>query len=572
MRILPRYSPSRRALPPSAWPWVGLRPSLGVGVAGHPLATWSGVDALVLGVLGVLALVGCAGEPEPESETRGATTEIAESGPDPVAASPASAAEPGAIDDADEADDPAATSTAPTPPSAPGFPDDVASLRLTRSISVRATPHPDAERIGTIARDIRVGWQQVVEGEGCEGRWVEIEPRGWVCEEYLEPSPRRTWGVEVPRLGVGEIVPGVYGRVIAEGVRTARLTEEGLVTHRQLVGSVMVRRYGEQRMKVPGAAAGSEPSAPAPSGEPGETGETGEPGEPGATSATAVPSALDYWLIDKREGEYLAAKHIREFEPSTFQGTRLGDDTGLSLPLGFPLMGRRYRTLVPVHSAAEGGRVVRKIAPRVPVSVHDIARDQAGEAVAYRIGEGEWVRAGDMRLAATAAAPAQVRGHERWFDIDLDQQVLVAYEGREPVYVTLISSGTRQNPTETGLYRNWIKFAETDMRDLGAESPYSVATVPWSQFFSKDLALHTAYWHEGFGTSRSHGCINLAPRDARFLYFWSDPQVPPGWSMAHGTPDHPGSLVRVRSKADPEPELRIHGGPEQVARSDDNPA
>ena len=93
---------------------------------------------------------------------------------------------------------------------------------------------------------------------------------------------------------------------------------------------------------------------------------------------------------------------------------------------------------------------------------------------------------------------------------------------------------------------------------LTGEDPYSVATVPWTEFFSpeKGLALHTAYWHDRFGTPRSHGCVNLAPRDARWLYFWSDPQISAGWMMSAGVLEAPGSIVRVRSAADPDPPLR----------------
>src|SRR4029077_15506633 len=72
----------------------------------------------------------------------------------------------------------------------------------------------------------------------------------------------------------------------------------------------------------------------------------------------------------------------------------------------------------------------------------------------------------------------------------------------------------------------------------------------------KGLALHAAYWHDGFGHARSHGCVNLAPRDARWLYFWSDPQVPPGWTMTAGVVESPGSIVRIRSAADPSPEVK----------------
>ncbi len=85
---------------------------------------------------------------------------------------------------------------------------------------------------------------------------------------------------------------------------------------------------------------------------------------------------------------------------------------------------------------------------------------------------------------------------------------------------------------------------------------YSVADVPWTMYYDHNFALHTAYWHDGFGDQRSHGCINLAPRDARLLYRWSSPDVPPGWIAVYGDADHPGSLVRVRSNDVPEPAFR----------------
>jgi hypothetical protein len=122
----------------------------------------------------------------------------------------------------------------------------------------------------------------------------------------------------------------------------------------------------------------------------------------------------------------------------------------------------------------------------------------------------------------------------------------------------MITSGTTLTPTTPGVYRMWKKVSETDMNGLNGEDPYSVATVPWTQFFSPEdgLAIHTAYWHDNFGTQRSHGCINAAPRDARWLYFWSDPQMPPGWSMSAGVIEAPGSIVRVRTAAEPSPPER----------------
>jgi hypothetical protein len=58
---------------------------------------------------------------------------------------------------------------------------------------------------------------------------------------------------------------------------------------------------------------------------------------------------------------------------------------------------------------------------------------------------------------------------------------------------------------------------------------FELRDVPWIQYFASGYALHGAYWHDVFGIPRSHGCINLAPIDARYLFMWTDPPVPDGW-------------------------------------------
>lgn len=400
---------------------------------------------------------------------------------------------------------------------APAFGPEVRSLRLRRSIGVRVDPSGDARYLGTVALNIRVGWKRAVTGPDCEQRWIEIEPRGWVCESYLEPTTREPWGVELPRLGRDEVVPGVYGKVIGEGVHAwvPAPPVEGepdaplaLVEGRPLEGSVMVRRWGE--VEVDGVA---------------------------------------YWRVAQAEREYVRADSVRVFEPSTWSGTRLGDDTGLTLPLGFATARLNYAEhRVDVFDHPTAGQRVARLQPRSPNPILETAAGDDGTPVAYRVAEG-WVRAADMKVARPTEPPAEAGAGERWIDIDLEQQVLVAYEGTTPVYATMIASGAGKNATPTGTHRVWIKFAEKEMTGgMGDTDAYSVATVPWTQFYAKDLALHTAYWHDRFGRTRSHGCINLAPRDARFLYFWSAPDVPIGWSMAYGIDDrYPGSLIRIRS-------------------------
>jgi lipoprotein-anchoring transpeptidase ErfK/SrfK len=114
--------------------------------------------------------------------------------------------------------------------------------------------------------------------------------------------------------------------------------------------------------------------------------------------------------------------------------------------------------------------------------------------------------------------------------VDLDRQTLTAYEGDTPVFATLVSSGVPDHATPLGLYRLHAKHVATTMADdLAADGPYSIEDVPWTMYFLGSYALHAAFWHDRFGLQRSHGCVNLSPRDARWLFFWTLPELPSAW-------------------------------------------
>jgi len=197
------------------------------------------------------------------------------------------------------------------------------------------------------------------------------------------------------------------------------------------------------------------------------------------------------------------------------------------------------------------GAIVGELAPRTVVSIDE----DAGDGAFVQVAEDGWVARADLRIARRTAPPSGTTADDRWFDVDLDEQVLVAYEGDRPVYATLVSTGKVAHRTPTSIARVVSKLASATMVSEKRER-YSVADVPWTMYYDHDFALHAAYWHDGFGDPRSHGCVNLAPRDARVLYQWSSPDVPPGWSAVYGDADAPGSLVRVRSRDVPDPAFR----------------
>ncbi|MBZ4415099.1 L,D-transpeptidase family protein [Myxococcus sp. RHSTA-1-4] len=385
---------------------------------------------------------------------------------------------------------------------------DAGSLRVKRSIAVRQEPRRDAPPLGTVAQDMRVRWkgETAMRGPDCDA-WVEIEPRGWVCERYLEPNFREPRVRDLPKLREGELTPGTYARVVGKRVRAypslalARKRKKGVL----LKGSVTVQLRGQVRV-----------------------------------------GRRTFWRTT--DGQYLEARVLREYRPSPFEG--VGAEMLAELPAPFAWAQSRTRpdALVEVRGApdAEAARET-VLPPRTLVAVRELSVDGRWVLIA----ENHWVARDDLHVAWFRPAPPEVGPGERWLDVDLEAQVLVAYEGERPVYATLISSGKPGTDTPEGLFRIWVKFAEADMTGNGTVrgDTYRVATVPWTMFFQDDYALHTAYWHDRFGEPMSHGCINLAPRDARALYSWAEPEVPTGWSMVHATPDAPGSWVRIRGKA-----------------------
>lgn len=130
---------------------------------------------------------------------------------------------------------------------------------------------------------------------------------------------------------------------------------------------------------------------------------------------------------------------------------------------------------------------------------------------------------------------------ERWIDVNLTTQTLIAYEGDTPVLQTLISSGNVLNPTVEGTFFIYLKLTKQTMSGPDYETP----DVPYVMYFHNAYSLHGAYWHNEFGRPRSHGCVNVPVETAKWLFYWSGPQVPAGWENVHASESNPGSRVVI---------------------------
>lgn len=177
----------------------------------------------------------------------------------------------------------------------------------------------------------------------------------------------------------------------------------------------------------------------------------------------------------------------------------------------------------------------------------------AGDAIWHQIDDGRYVHGGHVRVVYPVPRPGGIAEEERWIAVDLAQQTLSAYEGDQMVFATLVSTGRPPYYTPKGLNRIWIKMQTGAMRggQIDQREPYDLQDVPWIMYFNRDVGLHAAYWHDRFGHPSSRGCVNLSPKDARWLFEWASPQLPlPHSPFVYGSRDNPGTWVYVYASSD----------------------
>jgi len=156
------------------------------------------------------------------------------------------------------------------------------------------------------------------------------------------------------------------------------------------------------------------------------------------------------------------------------------------------------------------------------VEVYDAVEGENGW-LWYEIGDERWIRQTHVSLVNLTEPPAEVGAGEYWTQIDLFEQTFAAYQGKRMVFASLISSGLNQWPTHEGIFQVWDRFTVTKMSGAEGEVDYYfIEDVPHTMFFDYDIALHGAYWHDRFGYKHSHGCVNMPPLAAEWVFNWSE--------------------------------------------------
>ena len=162
----------------------------------------------------------------------------------------------------------------------------------------------------------------------------------------------------------------------------------------------------------------------------------------------------------------------------------------------------------------------------------------------YQIGPDQWVHQFKVAKILPVERPDEVDTH-KWVSVDLYEQVAIAYEDETPVFATLISSGLDEWPTNEGIFHVYVRFTRTLMSgSYNLPDFYYLQEVPWTMYFDDQIGLHGAYWHDGFGFRRSHGCVNLAVTDAHWLFQWATSEYD------YANADYTGPAVYVYSSGE----------------------
>ncbi len=253
------------------------------------------------------------------------------------------------------------------------------------------------------------------------------------------------------------------------------------------------------------------------------------------------------------------ADRMRIFRPSTFHGTPI--DAEHALPLGWFRREARAK-----FRRDDKGALVdtgEKWAKRTFVGLTGTNASQGGVVYRETREDGLFARDADLSLVETPKAlPKGVAADERWIDVGLAKGTLTLFEGTTGVFSTLMSPGAggttpsaamhvdellRAALTPLGSFRIAIKHRAAQMTSEASPEPdkFWIADVPHAQYFRTPYAIHTAYWHEDFGSPKSGGCVNLSPEDAKRVFDWTEPALPPDWAGIIARKSKPGTRLVI---------------------------
>lgn len=140
----------------------------------------------------------------------------------------------------------------------------------------------------------------------------------------------------------------------------------------------------------------------------------------------------------------------------------------------------------------------------------------------FAVGPDEWLPDEAVAVTGSRIPDEAGTGVCRFLYVDLSEQTLRVYENCHLIFATLVSTGREARWTYPGRFTIVYRVEHTQLTPPeGSLSAYYLQAVPHFMGYAGDLGFHGVYWHDEFGRPVSHGCVNLSPADAAWLYGWA---------------------------------------------------
>jgi len=150
-----------------------------------------------------------------------------------------------------------------------------------------------------------------------------------------------------------------------------------------------------------------------------------------------------------------------------------------------------------------------------------------------------------LKVSGIVEPPAAPISQGKVILVILGRQRVYVYEDGVLIKEFIVSTGRARHKTVTGTFRVQAKFEITRM--VGPD--YDVMS-PWTEYFGnpsiswhKGYSLHGAPWNHDLGTPHSHGCVNMAVEDAKWLFDWTDPVQTGSLTLSENTDT--GTLIVI---------------------------
>jgi hypothetical protein len=359
--------------------------------------------------------------------------------------------------------------------------------------------------------------------EGCNDGWYPVRPAGFVCA-----SGAATIDLSHPTLAAMAIQPLLDQPL---PYTYARTTNDTLLLERDGSREGAVREIGKLKRRSGMAVVGS--------------------------WTAALPGSAPERLALLTSGKFVRAADLEAAKASDFAGVELGEK--VTLPVAFVVKRGVRDFKLDGEDAAQG----KDLDVHTRLELTGKYRTAHGEKF-WALANGRWVRNRDVTaILARNAFPDFAVDGQKWLDVSVVMQTLVAYEGRRPFFATLLSVG--RDPAAAGdgatidvnasltpgFGLGTFEVREKHVTLVGADpfaarEGYQLYDLPWAFELSSGRLGYGSYWHERFGVEHGPGALELSPTDAARLFQWITPSVPEGWHATSSLHGEAKTLVVIR--------------------------